>query len=413
MKVAVIGGGASGLVAAYFAAKNGHRVTLFEKNEKLGKKLYLTGKGRCNLTNDCPPDEFLQNVVRGEKFLRGAIYRFPPQAMMELLEEHGLPLKTERGKRVFPASDHASDVTKTLEKMCKSVGVTVKLNTEVLKIGVLHSTMSDIVLKNETISFDAAVVATGGLSYPSTGSTGDGMKFAAELGHTLTPCVPSLVGLELQGDFSAVQGVTVKNAVLRAKRSKKEIFSRLGEVLFTHYGLSGPLVLSLSALINRLPLDEIELFLDFKPALSEGQLSERLVREFSSRSREQGKSVMRSLLPASLAQMVLREAGILPEKQAAAVTKEERLRLVSALKAFPLRPVSLRGFDEAVVTSGGVSLSEIDPRTMESKLVKGLYFCGETLDLDAFTGGFNLQIAFATGFAAGSGIPANECGQNR
>lgn len=404
MKVVVIGGGASGLVAAYFAAKRGHEVTLLEKNEKLGKKLYITGKGRCNLTNDCPPEEFLQNVVRGEKFLRGAIYRFPPSAMMELLESHGLALKTERGNRVFPASDHASDVTKTLEKMCREAGVSIKLNEQILKIDVLHGTMSDIITQNGTYSCDSAVIATGGLSYPSTGSTGDGMTWAKKLGHTIVPCVPSLTGLNCKGDFSAVQGVSVKNAVLSAKRGGKVIFSELGELLFTHYGISGPLVLTLSALINRLPMKELALTLDFKPALSESQLDDRLLRDFSDRKNEQMKNVIRGLLPASLGGMILKASGILPEKQANGVTKEERGRLLNALKAYSLTPLSLRGFDEAVVTSGGISLKEVDPKTMESKLIKGLYFCGEVLDLDAFTGGFNLQIAFATGYAAGNGI---------
>ncbi len=404
MKVIVVGGGASGLVAAYTAAKDGHDVTLLEKNEKLGKKIYITGKGRCNLTNECLPDEFLQNVVRGEKFLRGAIYKFPPSDMMELLQSHGLALKTERGNRVFPASDHASDVTKTLEKMCKNEGVSIRLGEEVLKIGVLHSTMSDIVTQKGTYFCDAAVIATGGLSYPSTGSTGDGYSFAKELGHKIVPCVPSLTGLNCEGDFAAVQGVSVKNAVLTARRGEKVLFSELGEILFTHYGVSGPLVLTLSALINRLPMQEISLSIDFKPALDEKQLDDRLLRDFSERKNEQMHNAVRGLLPASLGGFVLKAARISPEKQVNAVTKEERSRLLKALKALPISPVSLRGFDEAVVTSGGISLDGINPKTMESKLVKGLYFCGEVLDVDAFTGGFNLQIAFATGYAAGKGI---------
>ncbi len=404
MNVVVIGGGASGLMAAYAAAANGNDVTLVEKNEKLGKKIYITGKGRCNVTNDRPPDEFLQHVVHGEKFLRGAIYQFPPERLMEFLEREGLPLKVERGNRVFPVSDHASDVTKTLEKACKRVGVRFLLDTEVVKIDVLQSTMRGIVLKNEEIICDAAILATGGLCYPATGSTGDGYRFAKDLGHTVVPCRPSLTGICLKGDWSAVQGITVKNAVLTAVQGQKTFFSELGEMLFTHYGVSGPLVLSLSALVNRLPLDAVSLFVDFKPSLDEKTLDQRLLRDFSERKNEQMKNVIRGLLPANLGLLVLERAKIEPQKQANSVTKEERTRLIGALKAFPLCPKSLRGFDEAVVTSGGVDLKEVDPKTMESKKVKGLYFCGEVLDVDAFTGGFNLQIAFSTGFAAGNAV---------
>ncbi|MDE6274151.1 MAG: aminoacetone oxidase family FAD-binding enzyme, partial [Clostridiales bacterium] len=301
IKVAVIGGGAAGLMAAYAAAESGAAVTLYEKNEKLGKKIYITGKGRCNLTNDCPPDEFLQNVVHGGKFLTGAIWTFPPERMMEFMEEHGLSLKTERGKRVFPASDHASDVTKTLEKACKKVGVTVCLNTQIEKIDVLQGTTRGIIINNRAISYDRVIVATGGLSYPSTGSTGDGLRFAEEVGHKIVPPVPSLTGLNLAGDYSAVQGISLKNAVLTAVRGGKTISSRMGELLFTHYGVSGPLVLSLSAEINRLPLKEISVYLDFKTALDEKKLDARLLRDFSEHQNENIKNVARGLLPTNLA----------------------------------------------------------------------------------------------------------------
>ncbi len=404
MKVVVIGGGAGGLLAAYAAAHNGNDVTLVEKNEKPGKKIYITGKGRCNVTNDCPPDEFLRHVVHGEKFLRSAIYRFPPRRLMDFLESEGLPLKVERGNRVFPVSDHASDVTKTLEKACQKAGVIFEFNTEVSKIDVLHSTIRGVVSNKGEYFCDAAILATGGLAYPSTGSTGDGLKFAEELGHTVVPCRPSLTGLNLKGDFTPVQGVSVKNAVLTAKCGQKVIFSEMGELLFTHYGISGPLVLSLSALINRLPADSLSLFVDFKPALDDKTLGQRLLKDLTERKNEQMKSVIRGLLPARLGTFVLNSANIFPQKQANAVTKEERRRLLAALKGFPLFPSSLRGFDEAVVTSGGVDLSEVDPKTMESKRVKGLYFCGEVLDVDAFTGGFNLQIAFSTGYTAGNSV---------
>ncbi len=403
-KVAVIGGGASGLMAAYAAAKQGNEVTLFEKNEKLGKKIYITGKGRCNFTNDCPPDEFLQNVVHGGKFLTRAVWSFPPQDMMELLRSFGLEIKVERGNRAFPRSDHASDVTKTLEIACKSVDVSIHLNEKVLKIDRLHSTVSDIVTEKGVYPCDAAIVCTGGLSYPSTGSTGDGYVFAKAAGHEIIPCTPSLVGIATHEDCGKFQGISLKNVVLTAKQGRKTLFSELGEMLFTHYGISGPLVLSLSALVTRLPLREIELSIDLKPALDEKKLDARLIRDLSERSNEQMKNVVRGLLPSGLCLEVLLRAKISPEKRANALTREERARLLAVLKHFTLTPVSLRGFEEAVVTSGGVSLREIDPATMESKRVGGLYFCGEVLDADAFTGGFNLQIAFSTGYAAGRSI---------
>ncbi len=392
------------MMAAYAAAKNGNEVILFEKSEKLGKKIYITGKGRCNVTNDCLPDEFLRNVVRGAKFLTGAIYSFPPQKLAELLESFGLSLKTERGNRVFPVSDHASDVTKTLESACVGVGVSVHCNEYVTKIETINSNVCGIRTNLGHYPCDCAIIATGGLSYPATGSTGDGYRFAQEAGHTVTELKPSLVGLNCGGDISAVQGISLKNAVLTAQRNGKVIFSRMGELLFTHYGISGPLVLSLSAEINRIPVRELSLYLDFKPALDEKKLDARLLRDFSERKNEQLKNVARGLLPVSLALLVLKRAQISPTKQANAVTKEERCNLVRALKEFPIYPSSLRGFEEAVVTSGGVDLKEINPKTMESKKIKGLYFCGETLDADAYTGGFNLQIAFSTGFAAGNSI---------
>ncbi len=400
-RVVVIGGGAAGLMAAYAAGSQGAQVTLLERNEKLGKKIYITGKGRCNLTNDCPPDEFLENVVRGGKFLTGALWSFSPEDMMSLCERFSLPVKVERGNRVFPVSDHASDVTKMLERACLSVGVTIKLQEYVKEIGVLHSTMRDIITQNGVYPCEAVVIATGGLSYPSTGSTGDGMRFAKSLGHKIAPCVPSLVGLNCKGDFSALRGVSLKNVCLFAMRGGKVIFSEQGEMLFTHYGISGPLVLSLSARINRLPFAELTSFIDFKPALDRETLDRRLVRDLSERKNEQMKNVVRGLLPSALCLPVLKEAGIDPFKQANAVTREERGRLLDSLKGFPVVLTSLRGFEEAVVTSGGVELKDVSSKTMESKLAPGVFFAGEVLDVDAYTGGFNLQIAFSTGMAAG------------
>ena len=400
-KIVVIGGGASGLMAAYAAAASGNQVLLLEKNEKLGKKIYITGKGRCNLTNDCPPEDFLAHVVRGSKFLTGAAYRFTSADTMDFFERNGLTLKVERGNRVFPASDHASDVTKALERACREAGAEIRLNTRVRQIEVREGAVC-AVWSEERHACDVVIVATGGLSYPSTGSTGDGYRFAEQAGHTLIQTVPSLVGLELSEQVSQAQGVSLKNAVLTARRQNKVLFSQQGELLFTHYGISGPLVLTLSAQINRLPLNEVSLSLDFKPALDEKMLDDRLLRDFSERRNEQMKHVMRGLLPAGLSAIVLGFAHVSAEKQANSVTREERRRILEGLKALPLKPVRLRGFEEAVITSGGVDCREIDPKTMQSRKTAGLYFCGEMLDCDALTGGYNLQIAFSTGYLAGS-----------
>ena len=421
-KVCIIGGGASGLMAAYAAACRGAEVVLIEQNEKLGKKIYITGKGRCNFTNDVEPAEFLTNVVRGEKFLRGAIYSFSSQKVMSLMEEYGLTIKTERGNRVFPASDRASDVTKTLEKACKSKGVQILLSEKVKKI---LSSMPDIsIMSNITMSdkinmsrivgvetdkntyfCDYVIVATGGLSYPTTGSTGDGYTFAKEVGHTVVELKSALCGLNLRGDFhKSLQGLSLKNVRLTAKDSGKILFQEFGEMLFTHFGISGPLVLSLSSRINRLPLEKVSLFLDLKPALDEETLDKRLLRDFEKYKNKQICNVLVELLPSKMIETVLAVAKISAKKNVNVLTKEERRALLQALKALPLKAVSLRPIEESIVTSGGVSLPEIDPKTMESKRVKGLKFCGEVLDLDAFTGGFNMQIAFSTGFVAGNTI---------
>lgn len=440
--VCVIGGGAAGLMAAYAAAKNGNEVLLLEKNEKLGKKIYITGKGRCNFTNDSAPDEFLQNVVRGKKFLMGSIYAFPPKKTIELLENYGLAVKIERGNRAFPVSDHASDVTKTLEKACKSVGVCIKLGEKVLKI---EKTMSDIIpmpdiidgtsldiipmcdidggtsrgiiptsdkvkiasTKN-TYHFDEVIIATGGISYPSTGSTGDGYAFAQELGHQVTDLKSGLCGLNLEGNwFKDVQGLTLKNVMFSVKNKEKTVYEEFGEMLFTHFGISGPIVLSASSVINRLPLGSLNAFIDLKPALDVQTLDKRLLRDFEKYKNKQLGNALVELLPQKLIAPLLSRASIAISKSVNSLTKEERGRLVQIIKNFPLKLRSLRGFEEAIITSGGIDLSEINPKTMESKKVKGVRFCGEVLDVDAFTGGFNMQIAFATGYAAGNSIKAD------
>lgn len=408
--VGVVGGGAAGLMAAYAAAKNGHVVTLFEKNEKLGKKIYITGKGRCNFTNDVPPEEFLQNVVRGQKFLTGALYSFPPKTAIDFFESHGMAVKVERGNRAFPVSDHASDVTKTLEKACREVGVSIHLNEAVEEI---QCTMSDIIASPDIVirtskgeyTFSDVIIATGGLSYPSTGSTGDGYVFAQNFGHTVTDLKCGLCGLNLEGAwFSELQGLTLKNVALCVKRGNKVLYEDFGEMLFTHFGISGPIVLSASSMMNRLSMKDIELFLDLKPALDASMLDKRLLRDFEKYKNKQISNALTELLPQKFIGVLLNACAISEKKTVNILTKEERLRLVRTLKAFPLRVRGLRGFEEAIITSGGVSLSEINPKTMESKKQKGVRFCGEVLDVDAFTGGFNMQIAFATGFAAGNSI---------
>lgn len=416
-KVCVIGGGPAGLMSAYCASKNGHEVILFEKNEKLGKKIYITGKGRCNFTNDVPPDEFLQNVVRGEKFLRGAIYSFSPQKTIEFFENHGLNVKIERGNRAFPVSDHASDVTKTLEKACKSVGVSIHLSEKVEKIYCSTDNgiaMSDIIPMSRVVllqtnkgeyACDEIIVATGGLSYPSTGSTGDGYAFARTAGHTVTELKCGLCGLNLAGeDCKQLQGLALKNVVFSVKSGEKTIFSEFGEALFTHFGISGPIVLSASSKINRLQFQNLTASFDLKPALDEQTLDKRLLREFEIHKNKQIFNVLGELLPQKLIPFVLKISGISSQKAVHSITKEERFKLIKTLKNYPVKIKGLRGFEEAIITSGGVNLSEINPKTMESKRIKGLRFCGEVMDVDAFTGGFNMQIAFSTGYCAGATI---------
>lgn len=403
--VAVIGAGAAGLMAAYAAAKNGHNVTVFEKNEKSGKKIYITGKGRCNLTHDCDEQEFLQNVVSNPKFMTGAIYKLSPEKTVQFFEDGGLRLKTERGARIFPVSDKASDVTKCLENSCRNVGVNFSFNEKVLKVDTLQSTLSGITTDKGSYNFDCAIVCTGGMSYPSTGSTGDGYKFAEAAGHKIIPLKQGLCGLNLKGSFyKALQGLSLKNVSLTVYYDGKIIKNFFGEMLFTHFGVSGPIVLSASSLINRLDLSMIRLVIDLKPALSDEQLDKRLLRDFDVYKNKSISNCLKELLPVALIPEILKRSLIDGEKKVNSITKAERMALLTNIKNFDMLVLSLRGFEEAIITCGGVDVKEIDPKTMESKLVKGLYFCGEVLDLDAFTGGFNLQIAFSTGYVAGNSI---------
>lgn len=405
MKVAVIGAGAAGLMAAYAAASGGNEVWVFEKNEKCGKKIYITGKGRCNVTNAVSPQEFLQNVVSNSKFLTGAIYSFTPDDTISFFENNGLAIKIERGNRVFPLSDKASDVTKCLEKTCRKLGVKFNFNSKINKISILNSTVSGIIVNNNPVSFDKVIVCTGGLSYPLTGSTGDGYKFATDCGHNVIPLKPSLCGLNLKGNyFTAMQGLALKNVKLNIIYCGKKLHSLFGEVLFTHFGVSGPLILTASSLINRLELKNVKLSLDLKPALTEEQLDARLLRDFAAFNNKNVTAVLKGLLPSSLIDEILKRSGLDASRKVNSITKAERGLLLTVIKNFDMLVMSLRNIEEAVVTSGGVDVKQINPKTMESKIVKGLYFCGEVLDVDAFTGGFNLQIAFSTGFAAGNSI---------
>ena len=401
-KVVIIGGGASGMFAAYAAAKTGKSVILLEKNEKLGKKLYITGKGRCNLTNDVAVNEFFTNVVSNPKFLYGCINSFSPEDTIKFFNENSLSLKTERGNRVFPASDKASDVTKTLERLIIKLGVDVRLNTNVT--GLIFNDQNICGVKTEVgdIACDSVIVCCGGISYPLTGSTGDGYKFARSVGHSIVDLRPGLVGIELNGNkYLDAQGVSLKNVTLTAKMNDKSVFSEFGEMLFTHFGVSGPLVLSCSSVINRLKLSDIKLQIDLKPALTTEVLDGRLLREFKDNRGKEIQNVMRSLLPKGLIKMVLDHAKVNSSKNCSEITQQERLNIIKSLKQLEFSVKNLRPIEEAIITSGGVCVKQINPKTMESKMKNGLFFAGEVLDVDAFTGGFNIQIAFSTGYAAG------------
>lgn len=408
--VCVIGGGAAGLMAAYAAAENGNRVVLLEKNEKLGKKIYITGKGRCNITNDISPDEFLENVVHGKKFLTGVIYAFPPRKIIEFFETHGLSVKLERGGRVFPVSDHASDVTKALERACRLAGVEICLGETVKKL-CLQAPMSDKGIMSRIVGVetdkkryfcDEAIVCTGGLSYPSTGSTGDGYRFAEDCGLAVTDLKPGLCGIGLKGNFfKELQGLSLKNVSLRAVCGGKKLYDGFGEMLFTHFGISGPVVLSMSAYLKNIGKEKYKIEIDLKPALTDEQLNARVLRDFEKYSKKHLVNSLDDLLPKALIPIVISLSGIEPHKAVNEITREERNGLVHVLKHFTLTAVGVRPVEEAIVTAGGVKVSEINPSTMESKLVSGLYFAGEVIDIDGYTGGYNLQAAFSTGYLAG------------
>ncbi len=402
--VIVIGGGAAGLMAAYFAAANGAKTLLIEKNEKLGKKIYITGKGRCNVTNDTlDNEEFLRHVMRNPRFLYGALKHFSPQDMQALLEQLGCPVKVERGRRVFPVSDKASDVTRALESGVRSMGGSIRLSTEVKELLCEGDAIRGVLLKDGTrLEAAAVIVCTGGLSYPSTGSTGDGYRFAKETGHQLMPTSPSLTGLNTAENWpSALEGLSLKNIGLTCTRGQKVLYKEQGEMLFTHYGISGPLVLQLSSMLAGEDLKDVRILLDLKSALTNEQLDERLQREIRENGARQFDNMLKNLLPQRMAELFPKLCGIDGTEKCGQISLEKRRTLLTMLKALPLTPASLRGYNEAVVTRGGVSVKDVSPRDCQSKLIRGLYFAGEVLDLDAHTGGYNLQIAFSTAALAG------------
>ena len=410
-KVIIVGGGAAGMLAGIIAARNGCQVVLYEKNEKLGKKIFITGKGRCNVTNNCDPEELLQAVKSNNKFLYSAFYSFNSQDMMALLEESGVPLKTERGNRVFPVSDHSSDIIRGLERLLHRYDVHIRLRKEVQEILVEDGRAAGIRLKDGYEDrAQAVVVATGGLSYPTTGSTGDGYRFARETGHTVTDCMPSLVPLTVSEDYiGEMAGLSLRNVELTIRNGKKILYQNFGEMMFTHKGITGPLVLSASSSIGKQLKKQgtLEGYIDLKPALSSEQLDERILREFENAKNKQFKNVIGVLFPSSLTPVIIRLGGIPDDKVIHEISREERLNFVSIIKAFPFTIDGLGGYSEAVITKGGISVKEINPGTMESKKIPRLYFAGEVLDLDAVTGGYNLQIAWSTGYLAGMAVSEN------
>ncbi len=402
--VIVVGGGAAGMMAAVFAARNGQNVQLLEKNEKLGKKLFITGKGRCNITNAADIEDLFTAVISNPKFLYSGFYSFTNQQVIDFFEELGVKTKIERGERVFPVSDHSSDVIAAFSRELKLLGVSVSLHTEVRELLCEQDKVCGVLLTNgKKMKADAVIVATGGISYPSTGSTGDGYRFAKETGHRVTELLPSLVPMEVRQWYAKeLQGLSLRNIEIRITDGKKKLYEEFGEMLFTHYGVTGPVILSASSVVGKtLRKKELTLHIDLKPALSEEQLDKRILREFDANHNKQYKNSIDSLFPAKLKPVMIELSEIEPEKKVNEITKEERQRLVHLIKDFTMTLTGLRSYNEAIITKGGVSVKEIDPGTMESKKMKGLYFAGEVLDLDAVTGGYNLQIAWSTGYLAG------------
>lgn len=411
-KVLIIGGGAAGMMAGVFAARNHHEVHILEKNGKLGKKVFITGKGRCNVANACDTEELFPAVMSNPKFLYSGFYSFGPQDVMNFFEEAGVPLKVERGNRVFPQSDHSSDIIRALERELKKAGAKVHLHTTVKEIVKKPEAekVTGVILEDGTfMEGDAVIVATGGFSYQSTGSTGDGYRFARELGLKVTDISPSLVPLKTKEDYiPKLQGLSLKNTGLTIKNGKKVLYEDFGEMMFTHFGVTGPMILSASAHIGaklaKAENGELCAYLDLKPALTKEQLDARILREFETGQNKQFKNVIGVLFPSSLTPVMLELGGIPAEKKIHDISREERQHFVDLVKAFPFTITGMGEFKEAIITKGGVSVKEINPGTMESKKISGLYFAGEVLDLDAVTGGYNLQIAWSTAYLAAQAI---------
>ena len=407
-KVLIVGGGAAGMFASVWAARNGHEVLLFEKNDRLGRKLFITGKGRCNITNACEDIETLfSSVTSNSKCLYSGFYGFTNQDAIAFFEELGVRTKVERGDRVFPVSDHSSDVIRALEREMDRQGVQIYLKTSVKELQIEDKKVVGIVLQNgQKVLGDACIVATGGLSYPITGSDGDGLEFAKKAGHKVTECLPSLVPMETAEDWVRdLMGLSLRNVKVQIFDGKKKLYEDFGEMLFTHFGVSGPLVLSASSYVGKKLKDHpLKMVIDLKPALSREQLDKRVLRDFEGNQNRQFHNAVGGLFPSKLVPVIIELSGIAPDKKVNVISKEERTHLVDLIKHLELTLTGLRDYNEAIITKGGVKVKEIDPGTMESKLVEGLYFIGEVLDLDALTGGFNLQIAWSTAYAAGNNI---------
>ena len=403
-KVIVIGGGPAGMMAAGQAALRGNTVTLIEKMNRVGRKLYITGKGRCNVTNASDPEGLIANTPGNPYFLYSAFYTFTSDSTMEFFEQQGVPVKVERGNRVFPKSEKSNDIVRAMENFVKKSGGKIMYETEVSDIIIENNCVKGVKLKNGTIlDCDSIVIATGGLSYPMTGSTGDGYKFAKKVGHTVTKCYPSLVPLKASEKWiSDLMGLSLKNISIKVTIDNKEVYSDFGEMMFTHFGVTGPVILSASRYINDRLDEKLVIHIDLKPALSAKELDNRLLKDFHKYVNKDFKNALDDLLPQKLIPVIIKLSSIDENKKVNSITKEERTRLLELIKNLTINITDTNGYNEAVVTRGGISVDEIDPSTMESKIVSGLYFAGEVIDVDSFTGGFNLQIAFSTGYLAGT-----------